>query len=123
MFRLWKDLHMGCLSSHTRVRIAAIIHFPTCMKVRPHTAVTMCDGTFSGRWIGRVGPVYWAHASLISRLWIVFTDYLRMTLQTRGSIIEAVGSVQKRILTHTWAELFFQLYVFRATRGSHVDVG
>ena len=84
--------------------------------------LTSVDGIFSGRWIGRVGPVYWAHASLISRLWIMFIDYLRMTLQTRGSIIEAVGSVQKRILTHTWAELFFQFYVVRTTRGSHVDV-
>jgi len=53
----------------------------------------------------------------------MITDYLRITLQTRGRIIEAVGSVQKRILTRTWAELVFQLYVVRTTRGSHVDVG
>jgi len=56
-------------------------------------------------------------------LWIMYTYYLRMTLRTRGRIIEAVGSVQKRILTRTWAELVFQVYVVRTTRGSQVDVG
>lgn len=57
------------------------------------------------------------------RLLLYHACGLRMILQTRGRIIEAVGSVQKRILTRMWAELVFQLYVVRTTRGCHVDVG
>lgn len=102
----------------------------------PHTAVTMCVDVAWWNISWHMGKSWWS-SLLATRflditpvdlfLWdmwrIMFTDYLRMTLQTRGRIIDLVGSVQKGILTRMWAELVCQLYVVSTTTSSQVDMG
>lgn len=44
-----------------------------------------------------------------------------MTIEYCATIIEAIRGVMKRMLTHTRAELEYQIYVVRAPMRSHVE--
>ncbi|KFM62835.1 hypothetical protein X975_24013, partial [Stegodyphus mimosarum] len=120
--------------------------FPQLEELQPHVSLqqdgatphwgtivrSSLNGHFTGRWIGRGGPIPWPPRSpditpLGFFLWGFVKDnvYRRRVSNIddlKARITTAIASVDADMLTGTWHEIEYRLDILRATKGAHVEV-
>ncbi|KFM76632.1 hypothetical protein X975_21839, partial [Stegodyphus mimosarum] len=115
--------------------------FPQLEELQPHVFLQQ-DGTpppwgtivrsslndhFTGRWIGRGGPIPWPPRLMDFFLWGFVKDnvYRRRVSNMddlKARITTAIASVDADMLAGTWGEIEYRLDFLRATKGAHVEV-
>ncbi|GFW63652.1 uncharacterized protein TNCV_4329401 [Trichonephila clavipes] len=101
----------------------------------PHWGLTVresLNNSFPQRWIGRDGPIPWSPRSLdLTPLDFFFWGYVKDTVygtqvnsveELTQNIQTAVATVDVSMLKRSWMELEYRLDIFRATKGSHVEI-
>ena len=100
----------------------------------PHYATTVrkwLNDTFPGRWIGRRGPIEWAPRSpdltpLDFYLWgyvkqVVYKETIHDLNDLRQKIIEAVNSINTKIISSVFLNLKKRLQKVKDVSGGHIE--